>query len=149
MESWLVTGGTGFIGTNFVRHATSVSSAKIVVLDLLTYAGNIANIGDLVDSGQIHFIKGDICDSNLLDALFAEHHFHRVIHFAAESHVDRSILGPAHFLRTNVDGTFSLLQAARRYWNENHNGRMFLHVSTDEVFGDLEPMSDVSAFGTN
>ena len=139
MDSWLVTGGAGFIGTNFIRHAVSASAAKIVALDLLTYARNIANIGDLVDSRQIGFVKGDICDSDLLDNLFIEHQFNRVIHFAAESHVDRSILGPTEFLRTNIDGTFSLLQAARRHWKDNHSNQMFLHVSTDEVFGDLEP----------
>lgn len=144
MSSWLITGGAGFIGSNFLRHAANAVDSDLVVLDLLTYAGNLANISDLIGDRRISFVRGDICDSALLDRLFSEHDFDRVVHFAAESHVDRSIIGPGEFLRTNVDGTFTLLQAARKHWGEHDGDRLFLHVSTDEVYGDLEP--DAPAF---
>lgn len=144
MSTWLITGGAGFIGSNFVRLVTAETDHQLVVLDLLTYAGNLANIADLVDSGRVVFVRGDIRDRELVGKLFADHDFTRVVHFAAESHVDRSILGPEAFIRTNVDGTYNLLEAARRSWAEvpakdlgDSGGRLFMNVSTDEVFGDL------------
>jgi dTDP-glucose 4,6-dehydratase len=138
MTAWLITGGAGFIGANFVRMAAGGTVDTPVVLDALTYAGNLANISDLVDAGRVQFHKGDICDAALVDGLFAHHRFDCVVHFAAESHVDRSILGPRPFLRTNIEGTYVLIEAARRVW-QGEAGRRFIHVSTDEVFGDLAP----------
>jgi len=139
MSTWLITGGAGFIGSNFVWVAARRASAKLVVLDSLTYAGNIANIAELMDSGAVVFVHGDIRDAELLTTLFAEYDFERVIHFAAESHVDRSILGPDAFIQTNINGTYQLLEAARGAWRESHTGRLFVHVSTDEVYGSLAP----------
>ena len=139
MTAWLVTGGAGFIGANFVRHAAGETDCELVVLDSLTYAGNIRNIADLVDRKRVRFVRGDICDVELVPALFREHQFARVIHFAAESHVDRSILGPLPFIRTNVEGTTNLLEAARSAWGDQLDDRLFLHVSTDEVYGSLGP----------
>ena len=139
MSTWLITGGAGFIGSNFVWMAARRASAKLVVLDSLTYAGNIANIAELMDSGAVVFVHGDIRDAELLTTLFAEYDFERVIHFAAESHVDRSILGPDAFIQTNINGTYQLLEAARGAWRESHTGRLFVHVSTDEVYGSLAP----------
>ena len=138
MTAWLITGGAGFIGANFVRMAATSAIDTLVVLDALTYAGNLANISDLVGAGRVVFHKGDICDAALVDRLFTRYHFDCVVHFAAESHVDRSILGPQPFLRTNIDGTYVLIEAARRAW-QAEEGRRFIHVSTDEVFGDLAP----------
>jgi dTDP-glucose 4,6-dehydratase len=139
MSCWLVTGGAGFIGANFVRLAAQPGDVTLVVLDALTYAGNLANIDELVSEGRVLFVRGDVCDDSVVDALFAQHDFDRVIHFAAESHVDRSILGPRPFIRTNVEGTCVLLEAARRHWAGRSQDRRFLHVSTDEVYGSLEP----------
>src|SRR5262249_21309175 len=112
---------------------------SIVVLDALTYAGNLHNIADLIDGKRLQFCKGDICDAALVAELFAKHRFDCVVHFAAESHVDRSILGPQPFLRTNVDGTYVLIEAARNAWRDDASRRRFIHISTDEVFGDLAP----------
>ncbi len=137
--TWLITGGAGFIGSNFVRLAARRASAKLVVLDLLTYAGTLATISSLVDSGAVTFARGDIRDTDLLERLFAEHDFQRVIHFAAESHVDRSIAGPDAFMQTNVDGTYRLLEAARGAWRDSPATRLFVQVSTDEVYGSLGP----------
>ena len=139
MSTWLVTGGAGFIGSNFVRMACSRSGPRIVVLDALTYAGNLMNISDLLDDGRVDFVKGDICDEALVAAHFASHEIDCVVHVAAESHVDRSILGPRPFIRTNIEGTGVLLDAARRAWDGGQGRRVFLHVSTDEVFGSLGP----------
>jgi dTDP-glucose 4,6-dehydratase len=139
MTSWLVTGGAGFIGANFVRLAARESVARLVVLDALTYAGNLENIADLVDAGRIDFVRADICDREVVAELFDRHRFDRVIHFAAESHVDRSILGPLPFIRTNIEGTASLLEAARASWGAGTRDKLFLHVSTDEVYGSLLP----------
>lgn len=139
MSTWLITGGAGFIGSNFVWMAARRASAKLIVLDSLTYAGNIGNIAELLESDAVVFVHGDIRDAELLNNLFAEHDFERVIHFAAESHVDRSILGPDAFIQTNINGTFQLLEAARGAWNESYAGRLFVHVSTDEVYGSLAP----------
>lgn len=139
MTSWLVTGGAGFIGANFVRLAARESDVEVVVLDALTYAGNLQNISDVVDSGRVTFVRGDICDKEVVADLFDRHRFDRVVHFAAESHVDRSILGPLPFIRTNIEGTVNLLEAARASWDGRSADRLFLHVSTDEVFGSLAP----------
>jgi dTDP-glucose 4,6-dehydratase len=139
----LVTGGAGFIGANFVLDWLSQSDEAIVNVDKLTYAGNLHTLSTLQGNPKHIFSQTDICDRSALDALFAEHKPRAVVHFAAESHVDRSIHGPADFVQTNVVGTFTLLEAARGYWNgldgaEKADFR-FLHVSTDEVFGSLSP----------
>jgi dTDP-glucose 4,6-dehydratase len=139
----LVTGGAGFIGSNFVLQWLKEEKSPVVVLDKLTYAGNRENLTSVESDPRFRFVQGDICDSALLTRLFAEIKPRAVVHFAAESHVDRSILGPDEFLRTNIDGTFRLLEASRSYWqtldqNEKNNFR-FLHVSTDEVYGSLTP----------
>jgi len=137
MTSWLVTGGAGFIGANFLRLAEQQTDVELVVLDALTYAGNLRNIAELVDAGRVTFIRGDIGDAELVADLFSRHHFDRVAHFAAESHVDRSILGPLPFIDTNVRGTAVLLEAARAAWSQDACDKLFLHVSTDEVYGSL------------
>ncbi len=138
----LVTGGAGFIGTNFIRHALAVRPDwRIVNLDALTYAGNPANLEDIKSdlSERLHFIHGDIRDITLLGKLFYENSFDGVVHFAAESHVDRSILGPETFIETNIQGTFHLLEASLKYWETRGRpeGFRFLHISTDEVYGSL------------
>lgn len=130
----LVTGGAGFIGSSFVRHALSAGVAKVITLDALTYAGNPANLTDLPDDRHV-FVHGDICDRALVDAVLAEHRPDGIVHLAAESHVDRSIDGPAAFVQTNVVGTFTLLDAARVF--AQRQPLRFHHVSTDEVFGSL------------
>ncbi|MFZ1654240.1 MAG: dTDP-glucose 4,6-dehydratase [Candidatus Moraniibacteriota bacterium] len=128
----LVTGGAGFIGSNFIHHILDTYPEDSVVnLDLLTYAGNLENVAKYTDDPRHSFVQGDIADASLVDPLVAE--CDAIVHFAAESHVDRSILGPEAFVRTNVMGTFTLLEAARKY------GKRFHHVSTDEVFGALAP----------
>ncbi len=142
MESILVTGGCGFIGANFVRLALNqLGDCRLVNLDKLTYAGNPDNLKDLAGDPRYRFVRGDICDSALVESLFAEHQFDTVAHFAAESHVDRSITGPAAFIQTNIVGTFVLLEAARKFWLTNCQSPIthhrFLHVSTDEVYGSL------------
>jgi dTDP-glucose 4,6-dehydratase len=142
-DSILVTGGAGFIGSNFVLDWLSQDLGPVVNLDKLTYAGNPANLASIESSPAYTFVRGDICDTELLARLFAEHRPRAVVHFAAESHVDRSIAGPEAFLRTNIDGTFRLLQAAREHYEslagmERERFR-FLHVSTDEVYGTLKP----------
>lgn len=134
MSSWLVTGGAGFIGANFVRLALGVAEARIVVLDALTYAGDLATIADL--SEHVEFVHGNICDAELVGDVMRRHEVTRVFNFAAESHVDRSILGPATCVRTNVEGTFTLLEAARVTW-QGRSDCLFIHVSTDEVYGEL------------
>jgi dTDP-glucose 4,6-dehydratase len=139
MTRWLVTGAAGFIGANFVRLAAAESGVRLVVLDALTYAGNLENIADLIDAGRVEFHRGDICDEQLVAKLFGRHDFDCVVHFAAESHVDRSILGAGPFLRTNIHGTAVLLDAARTSWKGREGKHVFLHVSTDEVFGSLQP----------
>ncbi len=142
MKTYLVTGGAGFIGTNFIRNALAQRADwRIVNLDALTYAGNPANLEDLdQDMAQRHrFVHGDIRDSVLLDRLFLEEQFDGVAHFAAESHVDRSILGPEAFLEANVLGTFRLLEASIKSWEgrQRPGDFRFLHISTDEVYGSL------------
>jgi dTDP-glucose 4,6-dehydratase len=138
MTAWLITGGAGFIGSNFIHMAAESDVETIVVLDALTYAGNVANIADLIETHRVRFRKGDICDAELVEELFATYRFGCVVHFAAESHVDRSILGPQPFFRTNIEGTYVLIEAARKAWQGRTDCR-FIHVSTDEVFGDLAP----------
>jgi len=137
----LVTGGAGFIGSNFVLDWLSGQDEAVVNLDQLTYAGNLANLAPLQADQRHLFVRGDIGDRVLLDRLFAEHRPRAVVHFAAESHVDRSIHAPGEFIQTNVIGTFTLLEAARAHWGalqgEARSGFRFLHVSTDEVYGAL------------
>jgi dTDP-glucose 4,6-dehydratase len=137
----LVTGGAGFIGANFVLDWLGECDEGVVNLDKLTYAGNLQTLASLAGDERHCFVRGDICDRPLVDALLAEHRPRAIIHFAAESHVDRSIHGPGEFIRTNVEGTFTLLEAARAYWQELPGGEKaafrFHHVSTDEVYGSL------------
>ena len=139
----LVTGGAGFIGSNFVLDWLAQSDEPVVNLDKLTYAGNPDNFASLANDSRHHFVHGDICDRALLASLLTQYKPRAILHFAAESHVDRSIHGPADFVRTNVDGTFSLLEAARAHCatlSETERASFrFLHVSTDEVFGSLGP----------
>ena len=142
----LVTGGAGFIGSNFVLdwfQDAATLGERIVNLDALTYAGNLRNLTSLQGDARHVFVQGDICDRALVDRLLAEYRPRAIVHFAAESHVDRSIHGPGAFIRTNVEGTFTLLESARAYWSalgpsEQENFR-FHHVSTDEVYGSLKP----------
>jgi dTDP-glucose 4,6-dehydratase len=136
----LITGGAGFIGSNFVHHWCETYDGRVVVLDILGYAGNEATVADLIGADKIRLVKGDICDRALVDTLLAEEAIDTVVHFAAESHVDRSILGPAAFVQTNVVGTFTLLEAFRQRWQDQGKPAdyRFLHVSTDEVYGSLE-----------
>lgn len=137
----LVTGGCGFIGSNFVRLLNNDYPLwRVVNLDKLTYAGNLKNLDGVTEGETYRFIKGDICDDTLIAQLLNEERIDTVVHFAAESHVDRSITGPAEFIRTNVVGTFTLLEAARNYWQRENVAdatNCFLHVSTDEVYGSL------------
>ena len=137
----LVTGGAGFIGANFVLDWTAATDEPVVNLDALTYAGNLESLASLQGNPRHIFVKGDITDRALVDRLLAEHRPRAIIHFAAESHVDRSIHGPGDFIRTNVNGTFTLLEAARAHWlSLDEAGKAnfrFHHVSTDEVYGSL------------
>ena len=134
----LITGGAGFIGSHVVRlFVTKYPDYRIVNLDLLTYAGNLANLRDIEDAPNYTFVRGNVCDYDAVRALFAEHTIDGVIHLAAESHVDRSIRDPFTFARTNVLGTLTLLQAAREAWNGAWESKRFYHISTDEVYGAL------------
>ncbi len=137
----LVTGGAGFIGANFILDWLATEASPVVTLDKLTYAGNLGNLASLNDDARHIFVKGDICDRALVARLLEQHQPEAIVHFAAESHVDRSIHGPAEFVQTNVVGTFSLLEETRTYWSqltEPAKSRFrFLHVSTDEVYGSL------------
>lgn len=138
----LVTGGAGFIGSNFVHHwCKHYEIDRVVVLDALTYAGNRRNLADLEEQANLRFVQGDICDRPLVEILLQKENIDTVAHFAAESHVDRSILGPDAFIRTNVVGTFTLLEAFRHHWEakQRSTNLRFLHVSTDEVYGSLGP----------
>jgi dTDP-glucose 4,6-dehydratase len=140
-DSILVTGGAGFIGSNFVLQWMREMETALVNLDLLTYAGNRKNLRSVEDQARYTFVQGDICDTALVAELLSRHQPRAIVNFAAESHVDRSIEGPEAFIRTNVFGTFSLLQAAKGYWEslgaEEKDSFRFLHVSTDEVYGSL------------
>jgi dTDP-glucose 4,6-dehydratase len=142
MENVLITGGAGFIGSNFIRYLLKVEpGVRIVNLDALTYAGSQENLKELPSPDRYTFVQGNICDSDLIQKLLREYQIDTIVHFAAESHVDRSILGPAEFVETNIIGTFTLLEAARKFWLEEEalprNTIRFHHISTDEVFGSL------------
>lgn len=155
-QNLLVTGGAGFIGCNFVRYLlTADSKIRIINLDALTYAGSLANLRDLPAAERHIFIEGDICDRALVERLLHEYKIDTIIHFAAESHVDRSITGPAAFVQTNLVGTFTLLEAARQFWlNERGvNTYRFHHISTDEVYGTLNrtdpPFTETTPYAPN
>jgi dTDP-glucose 4,6-dehydratase len=139
----LVTGGAGFIGSNFILQRIERDSAPLVNLDKLTYAGNLHNLDTIANERRYEFVHGDIADRGLVRALLERCKPRAIVHFAAESHVDRSIRGPDDFIRTNVDGTFALLEEVRTYWGslaeQERNAFRFLHVSTDEVYGSLGP----------
>ena len=145
MQNILITGGAGFIGANFIPYFLENNQNCFVVnLDLLTYAGDLKNLKEIENNTNYTFIEGDICDRNLVEGLFKKHNFSKVIHFAAESHVDNSIKNPDAFVRTNVFGTFNLLDVAKNYWMESPNvfkksfeNSRFHHISTDEVYGTL------------
>jgi dTDP-glucose 4,6-dehydratase len=144
MQNLMVTGGAGFIGCNFIRFVLRNEVAvRVTNLDALTYAGSPANLRDLPDPGRHTFVHGDICDPDLVVDLLRQHEIDAIVHFAAESHVDRSILGPAPFVKTNIVGTFTLLEAARTAWADDLGGsrphKRFHHISTDEVYGSLGP----------
>jgi dTDP-glucose 4,6-dehydratase len=157
MRNVLVTGGAGFIGCNFVRYLLAQEpQVHVVNLDALTYAGSRENLRDLPDADRHTFIHGNICDRPLVERVFHEHAIDTVVHFAAESHVDRSITGPAAFIETNITGTFTLLEAARRAWldeGQDRGGMRFHHVSTDEVFGTLgaddPPFAETTPYAPN
>lgn len=153
----LVTGGAGFIGSNFVLDWLEGSDEPVVNLDKLTYAGNLGNLATIEGDSRHVFVQGDICDGELVSGLLQQYRPRAIVHFAAESHVDRSIHGPGEFMRTNIDGTFTLLEAARSYWqtlggSDRENFR-FHHVSTDEVYGSLKaddpPFSETNPYEPN
>jgi dTDP-glucose 4,6-dehydratase len=151
-----ITGGAGFIGANFVRHwLARAREGRAVVFDALTYAGNIENLAGLDTIPRYIFVKGDICDEAKVSALLEQHEIDTIVHFAAESHVDRSILGPDDFIRTNIVGTHSLLKAAKSFWVDRKTvpAHRFHHVSTDEVYGSLgpddAPFSETTSYAPN
>ncbi len=140
MKRLLVTGGAGFIGSNFVRYwLQQHPHDRVVNLDALTYAGNLENLTEIQDRPNYRFVHGDIGDRALVEQLFRDESIDAVVNFAAESHVDRSILGPDAFIKTNINGTFNLLEVARAVWGQDLAACRFLHVSTDEVYGSLAP----------
>jgi dTDP-glucose 4,6-dehydratase len=153
----LVTGGAGFIGSNFILQGMESGGSSIINLDKLTYAGNLRNLESVAANPRYEFVHGDIVDRKLVRRLLEQHQPCAIVHFAAESHVDRSIRGPDDFIRTNVDGTFALLEETRAYWNgladEQRRRFRFLHVSTDEVYGSLGPedpaFSETTAYAPN
>jgi len=153
----LVTGGAGLIGSNFILQQMLGRSASIINLDKLTYAGNLSNLESVASDRRYQFIQGDIGDRALVRQLLETHHPSAIVHFAAESHVDRSIRGPEDFIRTNIDGTFALLEETRAYWSalsdEHRKSFRFLHVSTDEVYGSLRredpPFSERTPYAPN
>ena len=157
MKTWFVTGGAGFIGSNFVQRHRKLKSARIINLDKLTYAGNIGNINNLLNDPDHIFIQGDINDRLLVRDILRKYHPDAVIHFAAESHVDRSIIEPEAFIMTNIVGTFSLLDEVRNYWDNLDSGKKpsfrFHHISTDEVYGSLYsddvPFDETSRYTPN
>ena len=154
-ETIVVTGGAGFIGSNFVRHALARTDARVVVLDKLTYAGNLESLADVSSHPRYAFVQADIADREAVRSAFREHRPVAVVNFAAETHVDRSIDDPASFVRTNVTGAFELLEAARLFLHENTDAAAsfrFLHVSTDEVYGTLGAtgaFSETTAYAPN
>jgi len=141
-NSILVTGGAGFIGSNFVLQLLATEGPAVINLDKLTYAGNVSNLSSVASDRRYKFLQGDICDREMVAELLLTHRPRAIVHFAAESHVDRSIHGPDDFIRTNVNGTFSLLEESRAYLSglsgEEKDAFRFVHVSTDEVYGSLE-----------
>lgn len=153
----LVTGGAGFIGSNFILQWIADEPGPVINLDQLTYAGNRANLASLSGNPRYHFVQADINDRAAVRQVLTQHQPTAIVHFAAESHVDRSILGPEEFIRTNIHGTFALLEEARAYWSALHVGDRerfrFLHVSTDEVYGSLgeddEPFLETTAYAPN
>lgn len=153
----LVTGGAGFIGSNFILDWIAAEQTPVVNLDKLTYAGNLNNLAALHNDARHIFVRGDIIDSALVGRLLREHKPQAIVHFAAESHVDRSIHGPADFIETNINGTFRLLEEVRAYWGElpeaERSAFRFLHVSTDEVYGSLgaddAPFTETTAYAPN
>ena len=154
----LVTGGAGFIGSHFVRFVLGVNEpVQVINLDLLTYAGSKDNLQDLPVPNRHEFIKGDICDGELVKNILRDFNIDTIVHFAAESHVDRSISGPAAFIQTNVNGTFTLLEEARTFWSDQHgleaSRHRFHHISTDEVYGTLgpqdPPFSELTPYAPN
>ncbi|MBQ9437783.1 MAG: dTDP-glucose 4,6-dehydratase [Lachnospiraceae bacterium] len=148
MKTYLVTGGAGFIGSNFIHYMLEKygNEIRIINLDKLTYAGNLENLRDIEQNENYEFVKGDICDKSLVESIFESHSIDYVVHFAAESHVDRSIREPELFIRTNVLGTCTLLNVAKLNWEQPdgsyRTGCKFLHVSTDEVYGSLSDPED-------
>ena len=146
MRKILITGGAGFIGSALVRYIINETSDAVVVVDKLTYAGNLMSLAPVAQSEHFAFEKVDICDRAELARVFTEHQPDCVMHLAAESHVDRSIDGPAAFIETNIVGTYTLLEAARAYWNtlteDKKSAFRFHHISTDEVYGDLHSTDD-------
>ncbi len=143
----LVTGGAGFIGSAVVRHIINNTNDAIINVDKLTYAGNLESLNSVCENNRYTFIQADICDAKLITDIFKQHQPDAIMHLAAESHVDRSIDGPSEFIQTNIIGTYTLLEAARQYWNQlpsdKKNAFRFHHISTDEVFGDLESTTDL------
>ena len=138
MKKLLITGGAGFIGSELIRRLViNYPNYEIVNLDSLTYAGNLENLSSVEDKSNYRFIKGDITDQEFIDKLFSEEKFDGVLHLAAESHVDRSIASPMQFIMTNIIGTVNLLNASRKNWEGNYEGKRFYHISTDEVYGSL------------
>ena len=148
MKTLLITGGAGFIGANFVLETLAHSGERVVNLDKLTYAGNLDTLASLRDKPEHVFVQGDIADRALIEPLLGEHQPTAILNFAAESHVDRSIDGPAVFVQTNVVGRLTLLESALAYWRalplERQDAFRFLHVSTDEVYGSLGPIGRFS-----
>jgi len=153
----LVTGGAGFIGSNFILQRMKGDDVAVVNLDKLTYAGNLRNLEGIANHRRYEFVHGDICDRALVRSLLEKHQPASIVHFAAESHVDRSIRGPGDFIRTNIDGTFALLEETRAWWaglpEEKRARFRFLHVSTDEVYGSLgvndPPFSETTPYAPN
>lgn len=153
MSNLLITGGAGFIGANFCHYwAQHYPQDKLVVLDSLTYAGHRKNITSLESQGLV-FVQGDICDQSLVEELFGKHEINTLVHFAAESHVDRSISGPDAFIQTNIIGTHNLLKVAKKFWLDREINHRFHHVSTDEVYGSLTdtaaPFTEQTQFAPN
>jgi dTDP-glucose 4,6-dehydratase len=153
MQNLLITGGAGFIGSNFIRYLLRTDEElRVTNLDALTYSGSLDNLKELPHPDHYTFVKGDICDADLVKSLLRNHTIDTIVHFAAETHVDRSILVPEQFVRTNIVGTFTLLEAARQVWLQDasipKDKLRFHHISTDEVFGSLsaqEPAWDEEA----